>query len=110
MHVATQLASGEHTDFATLPYFFGTMADLAFLEYVGIGTGTAVVRGDLEGDDMSIAYLEAGVLVGLLHVGRGDDLAAARELIPLRATLDPELLRVAARPLAECRTDSLVTS
>jgi 3-phenylpropionate/trans-cinnamate dioxygenase ferredoxin reductase subunit len=102
VHVGRQIASGTDSDFSQLPYFFGTMGDWAFLEYVGIGTGRAVVRGSLDGDDMSIAYLDDDdVLVGLITVGRADDLAAARTLVPAGARLDPTLVADADRALEE---------
>lgn len=108
VHVATQVASGEHRDYAELPYFFGTMGDWAFLQYVGVGTGSeTVVRGDLDGDDMAIAFLDdAGVLVGYIHVGRDEEFGAARELVARDITFDAALLRDAARPLGECRAAS----
>jgi 3-phenylpropionate/trans-cinnamate dioxygenase ferredoxin reductase subunit len=103
VHVGRQLASGSHTDFAQLPYFFGTMGDWAFLEYVGIGTGRAVVRGSLDEDDMSIAYLdERDALAGLIMVGRPDDLEAARSLVAAGTPLDAECVADAGRALADC--------
>lgn len=99
-HIAEQIADGEHRDYRELPYFFGTLGKWAFLEYVGVGVGTAIPRGSLDGDDMSIAYLdEDDVLVGLLTVGRSDDLDAARVLVPQRAALDRDALRDADRTI-----------
>lgn len=104
VHVATQIASGECTDFSNMPYFFGTMADWAFLEYVGTATSNGIARGACEGDDMSIAYLDDDdVLVGLLMVKRPDDLAAARELIPQHVRMNPADLANAECELGACR-------
>jgi 3-phenylpropionate/trans-cinnamate dioxygenase ferredoxin reductase subunit len=104
-HIGMQIASGEHSDFDHLPYFFGTMGDWAYLEYVGTGTGaSAVVRGTLDGEDMSIAYLDDdGVLVGLITVGRSDDLADARTLITDGARLDASRVADADVRLSDSR-------
>jgi 3-phenylpropionate/trans-cinnamate dioxygenase ferredoxin reductase subunit len=110
-HVAEQIASGEPRAFAELPYFFGTMGDWAFLEYVGTGTGRPVARGSLEGDDLAVAYLDgAGALAGLLTVARPADLEAARELVASHASVDPELVADASVPLAECRLEARAAS
>ncbi len=102
-HIAAQIADGEHSDYRELPYFFGTLGDWAFLEYVGVGIGTAVPRGPLDGDDMAIAYTdENDVLVGLLTVGRSDDLDAARRLVPERAVVDPDALMDPERTIDSC--------
>ena len=88
-HVAGEIMQAGERPFAVLPYFFGTLGDWAFLEYVGLGGGRAVFRGSHEGDDMSAAFLDdEGVLTGLIAVGRPDDLAAARALVTDRACLD----------------------
>ena len=84
-----------------LPYFFGTLGDWAFLEYVGLGGGRAVFRGSSEGDDMSAAFLDDDdVLTGLITVGRPDDLAAARDLVAERARLRPGALADRGRAVA----------
>jgi hypothetical protein len=109
--VAEQIASGEPRAFAELPYFFGTMGDWAFLEYVGTGTGRPVARGSLEGDDLAVAYLDgAGALAGLLTVARPADLEAARELVASHASVDPELVADASVPLAACRLEARAAS
>ena len=103
-YVAQQIASRQPQAFTELPYFFGTMGDWAFLEYVGTGTSRGVARGSLELDDLAIAYLDdEGALAGLLTVGRQADLEAARELVVERALLDRELLADASVPLDACR-------
>jgi 3-phenylpropionate/trans-cinnamate dioxygenase ferredoxin reductase subunit len=102
-HVAGQIAGSGAEPFRVLPYFFGTMGDWAFSEYVGLGGGRAVLRGSADGDDMSAAFLaDDDVLTGLICVDRPDDLAAARELVLERARLRPDAVAAGA-PLAECR-------
>ena len=97
--------------FRVLPYFFGTLGDWAFLEYVGLGGGRAVMRGSADGEDMSAAYLDDdGVLTGLIAVGRPDDLAAARELVVQRARLAAGGITDGKLPLADCRLGPLVTT
>jgi 3-phenylpropionate/trans-cinnamate dioxygenase ferredoxin reductase subunit len=103
VHVAKQVASGEPREFDALPYFFGTMGTWAFLEYVGVGTGTAVVRGSLDDDDLAIAYLDGDTIVGMLTVGRPDDITQARTLITERAEVNPAAVADPSVPLAECR-------
>jgi len=106
VHVAGEIMQPGERPFAVLPYFFGTLGDWAFLEYVGLGGGRAVFRGSSEGDDMSAAYLDDDdVLTGLITVGRPDDLAAARELVIDRARLDPRALADAGIPLSACRLE-----
>jgi 3-phenylpropionate/trans-cinnamate dioxygenase ferredoxin reductase subunit len=103
-HVAHELMGSDPGAFRTLPYFFGTLGDWAFLEYVGLGGGHGVMRGSADGDDMSVAFLDDdGVLTGLLVVGRPDDLEAARTLVPAHARLAPGAVADGRLPLAECR-------
>ena len=106
VHVAGEIMQPGERPFAVLPYFFGTLGDWAFLEYVGLGGGRAVFRGSSEGDDMSAAFLDDDdVLTGLITVGRPDDLAAARDLVTERAQLDPGALADAGVPLQDCRLE-----
>ena len=103
VHVAGEIMRTAAEPFRVLPYFFGTLGDWAFSEYVGLGGGNAVFRGPCDGDDMSAAFLDdAGVLTGLITVGRPDDLAAARDLVLRRARLTPAAVADAGIPLAEC--------
>jgi 3-phenylpropionate/trans-cinnamate dioxygenase ferredoxin reductase subunit len=72
-----------------VPYFWSDLADWATLEYVGIETGTPVVRGSIDDGDFTAVYVDdAGRVVGAATVGRGDDLGAATKLIEARATPD----------------------
>ena len=106
-HVAGQILSGESAPFGTLPYFFGTMGDWAYLEYVGRGGGRAHFRGPAEGEDMSAAFLDGDdALTGLITVGRPDDLAAARDLVRERAHVRPDAIADARLPLRECVLDA----
>lgn len=99
-HIAGQIASGERQDFREVPYFFGTMGDWAFLEYVGTGIGTAIPRGPLDGDDLSIVYLDDDSrLVGVLTVGRSDDLEAGRRLVPRGVIVDRTTVSDPATPI-----------
>ena len=103
VHVAREIMGTATGSFCTLPYFFGTMGDWAFLEYAGLGGGRTVFRGSPDGDTMSAAFLEAdNVLTGLISVGRPDDLAAARELVLRRPRMQTDLLTDAGVPLQEC--------
>jgi 3-phenylpropionate/trans-cinnamate dioxygenase ferredoxin reductase subunit len=111
VHVAHEIASGASRPFADLPYFFGTMGDWAFLEYVGTGTEHPIARGSLDEGHLSIAYLDGqGALAGLLTVGRQADLEAARRLVVDRTPLHPELLADASVPLGACRIEERAAS
>jgi 3-phenylpropionate/trans-cinnamate dioxygenase ferredoxin reductase subunit len=71
-----------------VPYFWSDIADWATSEYVGVigpeGWDDEVVRGSLDDGAFSVWYLREGRVVGALSVGRGDDLAEARERIVSR--------------------------
>jgi 3-phenylpropionate/trans-cinnamate dioxygenase ferredoxin reductase subunit len=76
-----------------VPYFWSDLSDWATLEYVGIATGTPVVRGSIEDGDFTAVYLDdSGRVVGAATVGRSGDLDAATELISSRATPDAAAL------------------
>lgn len=110
-HAAREIMDPTTGPFRVLPYFFGTLGDWAFPEYVGLGGGRAVMRGSADGEDMSAAYLDGdGVLTGLIAVGRPDDLAAARELVVQRTRLAVDVITGGRRPLADCRLAPLVTA
>jgi 3-phenylpropionate/trans-cinnamate dioxygenase ferredoxin reductase subunit len=108
-HVAGEIMTGRHESFRVLPYFFGTMGDWAFLEYVGLGEGRTIFRGSTDEDDMSAAFVDDDdVLRGLITVGRPDDLATARELVPEGARVRPEAVADSRVPLRECVPDAAV--
>jgi 3-phenylpropionate/trans-cinnamate dioxygenase ferredoxin reductase subunit len=76
-----------------IPYFWSDLADWATLEYVGIETGTPVVRGAIADGDFTAIYVDDdGRVVGAATVGRSDDLEDAKRLITARATPDTAAL------------------
>jgi 3-phenylpropionate/trans-cinnamate dioxygenase ferredoxin reductase component len=102
-HVAGEIATARHDPFRVLPYFFGTMGDWAFLEYVGLDAGRTISRGTADTDDMSAAFVgDDHVLHGLIAVDRPDDLATARELVAEGARVRPEAIADPTVPLREC--------
>ena len=72
-----------------IPYFFSDLADWASLEYVGPGSGTAVIRGSLEDGEFTAFYVDEGRVTAALTVGRSEDLEHARRLIRERADVEP---------------------
>jgi 3-phenylpropionate/trans-cinnamate dioxygenase ferredoxin reductase subunit len=77
----------------TVPYFWSDLADWATLEYVGLETGTPVIRGSIDDGDFTAFYVaDDGRLVGAATVGRGDELEHAKRLIGGRARPDPAVL------------------
>ena len=72
-----------------MPYFWSDLSDWATLEYVGIETGTPVVRGSVDDGDFTAVYVDDdGRVVAAATVGRSDDLEAAKKLIADRAAPD----------------------
>jgi 3-phenylpropionate/trans-cinnamate dioxygenase ferredoxin reductase subunit len=78
---ANMLGAGE--DYTTVPYFFSDLADWASLEYVGPAYewDREVWRGDREGGEFSVWYLQGGRVAGCLSVERSEDLAEARRML-----------------------------
>ena len=76
----------------TVPYFFSDLADWSSMEYVGPGSGDAVIRGSLGDADFTAFYLDGGSVTAALTVGRSDDLEPAREWIASDAQKDPAAL------------------
>jgi 3-phenylpropionate/trans-cinnamate dioxygenase ferredoxin reductase subunit len=110
-HVAGEIMGSAAGPFRVLPYFFGTLGDWAFLEYAGLGGGQAVMRGSVDGDDMSAAFIDDdGTLTGVIAVDRPDDFATARELVREHARLDPGRVRDGGLPLAACRVEQPVVT
>ncbi len=79
-----------------IPYFFSDLADWSSMEYVGPGSGEAVIRGSLDDAEFTAFYVGGdGAVTAALTVGRSDDLDHARRFIrectaPDRAALaDP---------------------
>ena len=70
-----------------IPYFFSDLADWASSEYVGPGSGDAVIRGSMDDGEFTAFYLDpqSGAVTAALSVGRSDDLEHARRMIKERA-------------------------
>jgi len=82
MHAARNML-GEERDYEVVPYFFSDLADWASLEYVGPAYewDDEVWRGDRDGGEFSVWYLQGGRVAGALSVGRSEDLAEARRML-----------------------------
>ncbi len=74
---------GAEEDYDVVPYFFSDLADWASLEYVGPAYewDREVWRGDREGGEFSVWYLQGERVAGCLSVGRSEELAQARQMI-----------------------------
>jgi len=87
---------GGSTPHDTVPYFFSDLADWTGYEYVGPGSGDAVIRGSLSDGKFTAFYVDDdGAVTAALTVGRSDDLEAASRFIkeksrPDRAALADE--------------------
>jgi 3-phenylpropionate/trans-cinnamate dioxygenase ferredoxin reductase component len=82
MHAARNMLGAE-ADYEVVPYFFSDLADWASLEYVGPAYewDEEVWRGDREGGEFSVWYLQGGRVAGCLSVGRSEDLSEARRML-----------------------------
>lgn len=85
---------GADADYEVVPYFFSDLADWASLEYVGPAYewDEEVWRGDREGGEFSVWYLQGGRVAGCLSVGRSEELAQARQMIAERAEFSEDAL------------------
>jgi 3-phenylpropionate/trans-cinnamate dioxygenase ferredoxin reductase subunit len=74
---------GDDADYEVVPYFFSDLADWASLEYVGPAAewDREVWRGDRDGGEFSVWYLQGDRVAGCLSVGRSEELAEARQMI-----------------------------
>ncbi len=79
---------GQDVEHEAVPYFFSDLADWVSLEYVGPGSGEAVVRGSLEGGDFTAFYVDEGRVTAALTVGRSDDLEHAKRLLSSGAQVE----------------------
>jgi 3-phenylpropionate/trans-cinnamate dioxygenase ferredoxin reductase subunit len=81
-HVAANMLGAE-ADYEVVPYFFSDLADWASLEYVGPAYewDREVWRGDRDGGEFSVWYLQGDRVAGCLSVGRSEELAEARQMI-----------------------------
>jgi 3-phenylpropionate/trans-cinnamate dioxygenase ferredoxin reductase component len=77
---------GDEADYEVVPYFFSDLADWVSLEYVGPAYewDREVWRGDREGGEFSVWYLQGDRVAGCLSVGRSEELAQARQMIAAR--------------------------
>ena len=83
---------GRGLDHDVVPYFFSDLADWASMEYVGPGSGDAVIRGSLEEGEFAAFWVDDGRVTAGMSVGRSDDLDHARRLISERTQVDPAQL------------------
>ena len=83
---------GRGTEHDVVPYFFSDLADWASMEYVGPGSGDAVIRGSLADGEFTVFYVDDGRVTAALTVGRSDDLEHARRFLRERARPDPAAL------------------
>jgi 3-phenylpropionate/trans-cinnamate dioxygenase ferredoxin reductase subunit len=81
-HAAANML-GADEDYRVVPYFFSDLADWASLEYVGPAYewDREVWRGDRDGGEFSVWYLQGGRVAGCLSVERSEDLAEARRML-----------------------------
>jgi 3-phenylpropionate/trans-cinnamate dioxygenase ferredoxin reductase component len=77
---------GADADYEVVPYFFSDLADWASMEYVGPAYEweREVWRGDRDGGEFSVWYLQGNRVAGCLSVGRSEELAEARRMIAER--------------------------
>ncbi|HVD41270.1 MAG TPA: FAD-dependent oxidoreductase [Solirubrobacterales bacterium] len=85
IHAAANMV-GADADYEVVPYFFSDLADWASMEYVGPAYewDREVWRGDREGGEFSVWYLQGDRVAGCLSVGRSEELAEARQMIAER--------------------------
>ena len=85
IHAARNML-GDDADYEVVPYFFSDLADWASLEYVGPAYewDREVWRGDRDGGEFSVWYLQGDRVAGCLSVGRSEELAEARQMIAER--------------------------
>ncbi len=93
---AARAMLGSEEPYDEVPYFWSDLADWATLEYVGPAPAwdEELVRGDPAEGTFTVWYLNGGLLVAALTVGRSNDLDIARSLLasgvdvgPLRGAL-----------------------
>ncbi|MFD5520259.1 NAD(P)/FAD-dependent oxidoreductase [Streptomyces sp. NPDC127066] len=103
--VALNIVGQTPAAYDPVPYFWSEQFG-RFVQYAGHHTSadTLVWRGDPSGVSWSVCWLRETRLVALLAVGRPRDLAQGRRLIEAGATMDPELLADASRPLKGATT------
>lgn len=89
---------GAPRPFAEVPYFWSDLADWVTSEYVGVagpgGWDAEDVRGSLDDGAFSVWQRRAGRLVGVLSVGRPEDLEEGRAVIEREARDRPRVAEV----------------
>lgn len=77
---AAQGMLGDKQPYRVVPYFFSDLSDWAGLEYIGPAASwdSEIWRGDRDGGEFTVFYLEEGRLAAALTVGRSEDLQPAR--------------------------------
>jgi 3-phenylpropionate/trans-cinnamate dioxygenase ferredoxin reductase component len=83
---------GRGLEHDVVPYFFSDLADWVSMEYVGPGSGDAVIRGSMDKGEFAAFYVDDGRVTAALSVGRSDDLDHARRFIAERTQVDPAAL------------------
>ena len=89
IHAAANML-GADADYEVVPYFFSDLADWASMEYVGPAYewDREVWRGDRDGGEFSVWYLQGDRVAGCLSVGRSEELAEARQMIAERTPFE----------------------
>jgi 3-phenylpropionate/trans-cinnamate dioxygenase ferredoxin reductase subunit len=95
IHAAANMLGAE-SDYEVVPYFFSDLADWASLEYVGPAYewDQEVWRGDPQGGEFSVWYLQSGRVTGCLSVGRSEDLAQARRMLAEKVDVSAAVDRI----------------
>jgi 3-phenylpropionate/trans-cinnamate dioxygenase ferredoxin reductase subunit len=83
---------GRATEHDVVPYFFSDLADWASMEYVGPGSGDAVIRGSMDEGDFTAFFVDDGKVTAALTVGRSDDLEHAKRFMTGGARPEPSAL------------------
>jgi 3-phenylpropionate/trans-cinnamate dioxygenase ferredoxin reductase component len=84
---------GHGVEHQAVPYFFSDLADWVSLEYVGPGSGEAVIRGSLEEGSFTAFYVDEGRVTAALSVDRDEsELDAARRYLREGSSPEPSVL------------------
>ena len=84
---------GQGVKHEAVPYFFSDLADWVSLEYVGPGSGEAVIRGSLGDGSFTAFYVDEGRVTAALSVDRDEsELDAARRYVREGSSLEPSVL------------------
>jgi 3-phenylpropionate/trans-cinnamate dioxygenase ferredoxin reductase component len=83
---------GRGLEHDVVPYFFSDLADWVSMEYVGPGSGEAVIRGSMDEGEFAVFWVDDGRVTAGMSVGRSDDLGHARRLISEHKQVDPATL------------------